>query len=135
MGDFSIKQYKVAGYSLFSPEAQELAEFLKGNTPPKSVFLSSTSHLSPIILSGRKRIVGFTGWLWAHGINYQERLSDEKLIYKGGDQAKILLKKWGVFYILIGNEELNEFSVNLPFFEENYEKIYDENNYKVFAVE
>jgi len=134
MGIFSIKQYKVAGYYLFSPAAQELAEFLKTNTPQKSIFLASTSHLSPVVLSGRERTLGFIGWLWAHGINYQERLNDEKLIYQGGDQAKLLLKKWGITHILIGDEELNEFSVNLPFFEENYEKIYDKNNYKVFIV-
>jgi len=122
------------GYQLFSPQDQEIAEFLKTNMPPHSVFLSSTSHLSPLVLSGRKRFLGYLGWLFAHGINYNERLNDAALIYKGGEQSKLLIKKWGITHILIGSQEQNEFSINLPFFEENYEKIYDKNNYEVFVV-
>lgn len=126
--------FSKGGWGLFNPGSQELAEFLKENTPSQSIFLSSTSHLSPIILSGRKYFVGYTGWLFAHGIDYSQRLNNARIIYEGGEQSKLLIKKWGITHILIGNQELSEFSVNLPFFEENYEKIYDKNNYKVFVV-
>lgn len=120
------------GYRLFSPEAQNLAEFLKQNTPPQSVFLSSTSPHSPLILSGRKRIMGFAGWLWAHGINYQERLNDSGLVYKGDEKTFSLLEKWKVDYILIGEQEKTEFSVNQEFFEKNLKRIYNEDGYQVF---
>ncbi len=120
------------GYRLFGPEAQKVAEFVKQNTLPQSVFLSSTSPHSPLILSGRKRIMGFAGWLWAHGINYQERLSDSSLIYGGNEKTFSLLERWKVDYILIGEQEKNEFSVNQEFFEKNLKRIYNKDGYQVF---
>lgn len=120
------------GYQLFSPKAQELAEFIKQNVPPQSVFLSSDSPHSPLIISGRKRIMGFGGWLWAHGINYQERLNDSTSIYKGEQNTPDLLKKWGADYILIGEQEKSEFSVNQDFFEKNFKRIYNKDGYQIF---
>lgn len=125
--------FSKAGLQLFSPEAQQLAEFLKMNTRPDSVFLTSTSHLSPVNLSGRKHFLGFTGWLWSRGIKFAEREREVKLIYSGSPEAEILIEKEGITHILIGEEELREFpEINISFFEENYRKIYDSNNYKVF---
>jgi len=123
------------GYALFDSEAQELAEFLRNNTPPDSVFLSSTSHLSPIILSGRKRFLGYKGWLWAHGIDYSQREMEANLIYNGDEDAKKLMQKEGINYILLCEQEMDEFSVNLSYFEKNFERIYNENNYQVFLRE
>lgn len=127
-------QFSNEGFGLFSPEAQKVAVFIKQNTPPDAVFLSSTSHLSPLILSGRKRLMGYAGWLWAHAINYDQRLNDIKIILNGGNQAKELVEKYNVEYILIGEQEKSEFSVNTRFFEENFQKIYDRNNYQIFIT-
>ncbi len=121
------------GFELFSPKSQELAEFIRSDTPPQSIFLASTSHLSPIILSGRKRFLGYLGWLSAHGIDYQKRMEEAKIIYAGGPEAKSLIKKNGITYVLIGGEELNEFSVNRLFFEEHFKKVYNKNGYQIFS--
>lgn len=123
------------GYALFDSEAQELAEFLKNNTPPNSVFISSTSHLSPVILSGRKRFLGYKGWVWAHGIDYSQRDKEDNLIYSGNENAKELMQEQGINYILIGRQEMDEFSVDLSYFEKNFKRIYNKNNYQVFLRE
>jgi len=133
--DFSrLFLFSQKGFRLFSPEAQELGIFLKENTPANSVFLSSTSHISPIVLSGRKRYVGYTGWLWSRGINYKNRLEEEKIMFAGKEDSASLMKEKGINYVLIGNQEFNEFYVNTPFFEETLKKIYDKNNFRVFSV-
>jgi len=126
-------QFSNEGFGLFSPEAQKAAVFIKQNTPPDAVFLSSTSHLSPLILSGRKRFVGFTGWLWAHAINYDQRFNDMKIIFSGGENAKELIEKYNIKYVLVGEQEKNEFSANIRFFEENFYKLYDQDGYQIFS--
>ena len=126
-------QFSNEGFGLFSPEAQKIAVFIKENTPPDAVFLSSTSHLSPLILSGRKRFVGFTGWLWAHAINYDQRFNDMEVIFSGDTGAKELIKKYNIKYVLVGEQEKSEFSANIRFFEENFNKFYDLNGYQIFT--
>lgn len=122
------------GFGLFSPESQKLGVFLRNNTPADSLFLSSTSHISPVVLSGRKRFLGYTGWLWSRGIDFKERLADEKIMLAGTDKSDALLKEKGIDYVLIGNQEFNEFPVNTLFFEEHYEKVYNEDGYQLFSI-
>jgi hypothetical protein len=130
---FKAWQGSKNGFGLFSPQAQKLAVFIEQNTPPSAVFLSATTHLSPLVLSGRKRFVGFAGWLWAHGINYDQRLRDIKTIFSGNENAKELINRYNVQYILIGEQEKSEFSVNIRFFEQNFNKIYDQDGYQIFS--
>lgn len=120
------------GYQIFSLKDREISEALKNLTPPRAIILSSSEHNSPVVLSGRLRYLGFTGWLWAHGINSDERKREINLMYQGVETAEALMDKAKINYILIGPQELREFSVNVPFFEKNYEKIYDKDGYKIF---
>lgn len=126
-------QFSNEGFGLFSPEAQKAALFIRQNIPPDAVFLSSTSHLSPLILSGRKRFVGFAGWLWAHAINYNQRFDDMRIMFSGNDDSEKLIKKYNIEYVLIGKQEKDEFSVDVHFFEENFYKLYDQNDYQLFT--
>jgi hypothetical protein len=133
--DFSrLFLFSQKGFGLFSREAQELGVFLKENTPANSIFLSSTSHISPVVLSGRKRYVGYTGWLWSRGVDFRNRIEEEKNIFAGTEESESLIKQKGINYVLIGNQEFNEFYVNVQFFEEHFKKIYDKNDYKVFFI-
>lgn len=123
------------GYQIFSAKDREIGEFLKELNPPSGVVLSSTHYQSPVILSGHLRYRGYDGWLWAHGIDYSERTKEINLIYQGADDVDALMKKASINYILIGPQELREFAVNVPFFEQNYKKIYEKDGYKIFQRE
>lgn len=105
-------------YVIWTQEETEIADWVRENTPPDSVFLTGSAHNHPIpSLSGRPRVMGYEGWLWSHGINgtmINARKRDEKAMF-GGNYA--LVKDYGVDYVCIGPYERafardNHFDIN-----------------------
>ena len=121
-------------YVIWTQEETEIADWVRANTPPDSVFLTGSAHNHPIpSLSGRPRVMGYEGWLWSHGINWtmiNARKRDEKAMF-GGNYA--LVKDYGVDYVCIGPYERafardNEFEINYSAFDDEtrYDLAYDE---------
>ncbi|MEA2053351.1 MAG: hypothetical protein U9O90_11160 [Euryarchaeota archaeon] len=118
---------------IWTQEETDIADWVRENTPPDSVFLTGSAHNHPIpSLSGRPRVMGYEGWLWSHGINWMminARKRDEKAMF-GGDYA--LVKDYGVDYVCIGPYERafardNQFDINYSAFvdETRYDLAYD----------
>jgi uncharacterized membrane protein len=121
-------------YVVWSGEEIAMAEWLRENTPPDAVFLTSTAHNHPIpSLTGRARVMGYEGWLWSHGIPWtsvNDRKADMKAMY-GGNYS--LLQEYGVDYVCIGPYERgfaqeNLFLIDEAAFEEvtRFRLIYEE---------
>ncbi len=107
----------ITSYQIFSNSDLEIAESVKNLTAEKSLFLTASSHNHPIpALAGRSTLVGFHGWLWSHGLPYQERANDVKQIYLGGRQAEQLISKYKINYLTIGPLEKSEYQINESFF-------------------
>ncbi|MCW3129306.1 MAG: hypothetical protein N2V75_04300 [Methanophagales archaeon] len=109
-------------FMVWSNEEIGIAEWVRENTPPNSIFLTGSAHNHPIpSLSGRQRVMGYEGWLWSHGINWSrisERKKDEIGMYKGN---YTLIKEYGVDYVCIGPYESafatdNHFKINYSAF-------------------
>ncbi len=120
-------------YVIWTQEETEIADWVRENTPPDSVFLTGSAHNHPIpSLSGRPRVMGYEGWLWSHGINWMminARKRDEMAMF-GGDYA--LVKDYGVDYVCIGPYERafardNQFEINYSAFvdETRYDLAYE----------
>ncbi len=108
---------KPTSYQIYSNEDLQIAESVKRLTPPESVFTTGTNHNNPIpTLAGRSTILGFPGWVWSHGIDYQERQNDVMQIYLGESNAEDLIKKYNVHFVTVGPQEKVEFSINLSYF-------------------
>lgn len=132
---------------LIWPEADiAFADWVRDNTPPESVFLTSTHFLDPIAtLAGRQIILGYEGWLWSHGIDWgiiQKVKADVIEMFKGN---YTLIKQYGVNFIVITYYETlfatdNNFAINIQFFKESgkFEKVYDKTfegrSYLIFKV-
>ena len=102
----------------------QMAEWVREHTAPDSVFLTGSAHNHPIpSLTGRQRVMGYEGWLWAHGINLtriNERKNDEIAMYKGN---YTLIVVYGVDYVCVGPYERafardNRFTINDTAFED-----------------
>ncbi len=111
-------------YVIWTQEETEIADWVRENTPPDSVFLTGSAHNHPIpSLSGRPRVMGYEGWLWSHGINWtmiNARKRDEMAMF-GGNYA--LVKDYGVDYVCIGPYERafardNQFDINYSAFDD-----------------
>lgn len=122
----------VTDYQIFTNQDLEIATEVKNLTSKDAIFITASNHNNPIpALSGRSTLLGFHGWLWSHGLNYQKREEDIKKIYLGGGEAEQLLAKYKVNYVTVSPQEKLEFSINNSYFEK-YPKINLGNNWQIY---
>ena len=133
-------------YLMWSEADVTFADWIRENTPSESVFLTSTYHLHPVVtLAGRQIVLGYEGWLWSHGIdwNHIREVKRDVIEMFRGDYA--LIKKYGVDFISITHYERDfasseHFTINMEFFNESgyFEKVYDRTlngkSYVIFQV-
>lgn len=60
---------------LYSKEDLARAQQIRELSSPSDVFLDDGRHLSLATIAGRTVYIGYDGWLWTHGLKYQERVS------------------------------------------------------------
>ena len=107
-----FNQYQKNKYLFFGKEQLALAEIAKKIIPAQAVVLTASNHNHWLpTLTGRKIVLGYGGWLWSYGIDYQERETDVRQIYQTG--SKELLKKYQINYVLIGPEERRQFQIRI----------------------
>lgn len=125
-----------ARYQDFSPAELEIAQWIKTNTPNNAIFLTSDAHTSIVqSIAGRQIVLGYMGWLWSHGLNYQKIEPDVKAIYSTGNCD--LIKKYGINYIFVGPQESN-LNPNTAFFDSSFEKVFSKSDstytYNIFKT-
>lgn len=134
-GILSVYRESYAIFLMFSAEDLKVVEFINKNIPEKAVFLTSDKHNHPVpTLTGRQILMGYRGWLWPHGINYSKREKDILTMFRGAKDTKGLLEKYNVSYVVIGPSEIYNFKANVRFFDENYLKIFESQNYKIYEI-
>jgi hypothetical protein len=74
-------------FDLASEADRRMASRLEAETAPSAVFLipdSSSSWEDPVaLLTGRPVVMGWTGWLWSYGLDYQPRQAAVDAAYQG----------------------------------------------------
>ena len=59
---------------LFERDGVQVGTWVWTATRPEAVFVTSDNHLNPVnSLGGRSVVLGFKGWLWSHGVFYENR--------------------------------------------------------------
>jgi hypothetical protein len=102
-----------------------VAEFVKHETAPHSLFLTAPSlHQPALSLAGRAIVRGATAWLWSHGYAFAEREADVRAIYAGRDDANELLRYYRVDYVYLGQTEATELGANRAFFDAGFPAVY-----------
>ena len=121
-------------YRIFSNQDLEIAASIKYLTPKDSVFVTASDHNHPIpSLTGRSTLLGFHGWAWTHGIDYQRRASDIGKIYAGGNEAEALINFYHVNFVTIGPLENKSFIINHKYFEK-YPQITLNKDWRLYDV-
>lgn len=133
-------------YEMWSGEEIALADWVRANTAPNSVFLTGTAHNHPLpALTGRPRVMGYEGWLWSHGIAWasiSDRKKDMIAIFTGDES---LLRTYHVEYVCIGPYERafaqeNRFTINEAAFEDErrfqlvYEGVVRGERWRIYKV-
>ncbi len=118
---------------LYDADAVKIAGKIKLRTEPNALFLNAPTFNTAIALTGRRSLMRYTGHLLSHGIDYQEREGDLKRIYAGEGTADVLMRKYGIEYILISPKERESLTVNEEFFAK-YDFVAEEGKYIVYKV-
>jgi hypothetical protein len=133
-------------YVVWSGEEIQMAEWVRENTAPDSVFLTGTAHNHPLpSLTGRPRVMGYEGWLWSHGISWTDmntRKQDMKAMYQGD---LTVMQDYGVDYVCVGPYERafaleNHFTIkeaafaDTTRFELAYEKEIADEKWQIYEV-
>lgn len=112
-----------------------IAQKIKEITEPESIFLTSDSHNHLVtMIAGRNSVMIHPGWLWTHGIDYEQTATEVKKMYRGDSDAQELLRKHAVDYVFVGENEKYALQANLYFFEVNFERIYADNGVYIYKI-
>ncbi|MCX6369013.1 MAG: hypothetical protein NTX57_20215 [Armatimonadetes bacterium] len=90
---------------IYDPDQLAFATLISETTKPTAVILSAPVHNPPHQLAGRRTFLGYTGFLWTHGLEYGEREKELRTIYAGGTAAEALLKRHRIDAIVVGPME------------------------------
>ena len=122
-------------YSMWTYDEIKLADAFRQESKPTDIVLTSDDHHHFIpTLTGRPIVMGYRGWLWSYGFNYNEEEKDISGMYSGTNNAYELLKKYQIRYVVIGPSERANFNVNETFFSTQFEKILEDKNYRIYKI-
>lgn len=99
----------------FTRDGIATAELIKHVTPPHAVVLQAPAFDSPVFLTGRRSLLGYTGWIWSRGLDASGRENDVRQIYSGGPQSRALIDRYQVDYAIIGPQERTFMPINQEF--------------------
>ncbi len=88
-------------YQEFDADGIAIARVIRAETPSRALVLHAPTYDPPVFLTGRRSLLGYTGYIWAHGLAYADREADIKKIYAGDPDADALLERYGIDFILV----------------------------------
>lgn len=131
-----IIDFKNNRYLFFGREALSLAQTANMEVEPKAVLVVAGTHDHWLpVFTGRKLVLGYPVWLDAYGIDYTQRQTDVKNLYRGGMEATRLIKKYEIDYVLIGPTERGFYpGLDESFFDSNFTAILLPNKTKIYRM-
>ena len=128
----------VAGHKrdrLLTIEEIDLAARIHDTTDPHSLFAVGLQSNHPVpMLSGRRVLMSYTGWLWSQGIDFTQRQRDVASILALAPESRALIEKYGVDYVVVGPDEKHRFGADPEAWRAVYPDVLFSENYDVFAV-
>jgi len=120
-------------YREYDRDGMALASSILATTPVRTVILHGPTYNPPPYLTGRRSVLGYTGYIWAHGLPYEGRQRDIEQIYAGGPNAAGLIQRYGVDYIEVSPIERGMMPVNDAFFAQ-FKVVVQAGEYRLYAV-
>jgi hypothetical protein len=94
---------------------EAFAAAVREHTPRNALVLHAAVANHPLVLAGRRSLMGYPGHVWSQGFDPGTRESDIKAIYAGLANAIDLLHRYKIDYIALGPQERGVMTVNERF--------------------
>jgi uncharacterized membrane protein len=78
--------------------------------------------------------MGYTAWVMNYGFPYQQRWEDMNIMYAGGPETNVLLKKYNISYVVIGSGEIYNFHAKENYFSSNFPLAFQDSSYRIYDV-
>ena len=127
--------YSVSANQFIDARGLKVADWVRQNTSPTAVFAVADQHNNPIpTLTGRQELIGYPGWLWTYGLpDYVQKGTDQKSILAGAASTPKLVAKYGIDYVMIGPQEVND-GASRAYWDEHGTLVYDDGEYAVYRT-
>jgi hypothetical protein len=134
-GALSIARESQISWVFSTPEEIAAARIFRRVIPPEARILTSDQHNHFVpVLTGRRIVMGYRGWLWSYGVDYGQVERDVAAMYAGGSRAAELLAKYDVSYVCLGPSERSLLHANEPFFSARYPVVIRSGPFLVYDV-
>jgi hypothetical protein len=140
-GLFGLYWYAASDWRGLGANEVAAGEWVRANTPQRSVFLAAPVHNSAIeSVGGRLRIDGYNSWMLNYGLPYQERESDLRAAYCGGAQeAARVARKYNARFVWLGGAERSTYGGCAFEFASNaasplFARVYDSGGIQIFEL-
>jgi hypothetical protein len=120
-------------YQEFDRDGIAISDVILAETPARALVLHAPTYNPPVFLTGRRSLLGYTGYIWAHGLPYADREADIKRIYAGDPSAMQLIAQYGIDYIEVSPIERNYMPVNDAFFA-GFTRVGEAGEYALYEV-
>lgn len=118
----------------FGREELGLAEWIKSETDPDDLVLTADNHDHWLpVLTGRKLLMGYKGWLWSYGIDFAKQEEAAGQIYLG--EGEELIDSYGLDWVVIGPQEKRLYKVNEEWFVANANLAHQTENTKIYRLD
>jgi hypothetical protein len=120
-------------YPIFDSNAVAIADAIAAATPPRALVLHAPSYNSPVLLSGRRSLLGYPGHIWSQGLDGGRREEEIRLMYQAGPAGVALLAHYRVGYVLVGPQEYSLGPLNGPWLA-SLRKLAERGDYALYAL-
>ncbi|MBQ3586944.1 MAG: hypothetical protein II977_00100 [Oscillospiraceae bacterium] len=134
-GLLTIGREYVSDYWLYRPDHVAAAEYILAQTDADDVFLTNTRHNNEVpSLTGRSIVCGADTFLYFHGIDTSARKAEVKQMFENPAENIRLYEKYSVDYIMVSSWERADYYIDLPLYEQLFERVFEKGNVIIYKV-
>ncbi len=117
-GTLTLVRETISDYEQFSTDEAATAAYINEEAAPDALFLTATNHNNAVSsLTGRNILCGTGSYLYYHGLDYQTREQQVRLLFEQPETCFDALRQtYGIDYVFLSSYERYSYAVNEEFF-------------------
>ena len=134
-GALTLGRECVSDFEQFSADEVQAASFVQKNTEANSLFLTSTNHNNTVSsLTGRNIYCGTGSYLFFHGVDYESREQQVRLLFEQPSGCfEALRERYGIDYVWIGDYERYSYDIDCVFYAQ-FPIVYENDSVQIYDV-